>query len=148
MKLKNTEAKTQPGRRRPRVQTPVDGESMTKQAFKEECDINNIVRRYNEGGAITHINSRQPIYGDFSMEMDYQESLNRVHRAQEAFDALPANIRERFDNDPAQAVSFLQNPSNADEARKLGLLPPLPEPAPAPVDASAPAPQKPEKTEK
>jgi phage internal scaffolding protein len=38
--------------------------------------------------------------------------------------ALPAQIRSRFDNDPAKLIDFLENEQNHDEAIKLGLVNP------------------------
>ena len=38
-----------------RVTQPVGGPSRTKQAFKEECDVNNILRKYEKTGLITHV---------------------------------------------------------------------------------------------
>jgi len=35
---------------------------------------------------------------------------------------LPADLRARFDNDPAQLIQFLENSDNKDEAIKLGLV--------------------------
>jgi hypothetical protein len=36
--------------------------------------------------------------------------------------ALPANIRSRFDNDPAKLIDFMENPANREEAESLGLV--------------------------
>ena len=36
--------------------------------------------------------------------------------------ALPAQIRSRFENDPAKLIDFLDNSENLDEAIKLGLV--------------------------
>ncbi len=41
--------------------------------------------------------------------------------AQENFMRLPANIRKRFDNDPAQLIEFINDPNNLDEAINIGL---------------------------
>ena len=36
--------------------------------------------------------------------------------------ALPAHLRARFENDPAQLIDFLGDENNRSEAEKLGLL--------------------------
>lgn len=102
-----------------------DEPSLTQQQFKEECDINNIIARYETTGLLTdplHPGTRQPMFGDFSNVMDYQAAQNIVVRANEAFEALPAKLRDRFDNDPALMLEFLQDENNREEAVKLGLV--------------------------
>jgi phage internal scaffolding protein len=48
--------------------------------------------------------------------------MNRVIAVQDEFEALPAQIRARFDNDPAQLIEFLENSDNRPEAEELGLV--------------------------
>lgn len=64
----------------------------------------------------------EPMYGDFSSVEDYQAAVNSVMQAQDQFMALPAQIRKRFDNDPAQLIAFMNDPGNASEAIELGLI--------------------------
>lgn len=110
------------------VRTSIEfpNKTMAKQAFKDECDINTIMSKYEKTGLIEHVQNVQGSYGDFTSVQDYQLSLNQVIAAQEAFDALPAKIRQRFANDPAHLMSFLQDDANLDEAVRLGLVPPEP----------------------
>lgn len=107
--------------------------SMTKQAFVAQCDINNILRQYKTTGMIAHVRSNAEIgrYEDLPDEVDFQESLNLVKSAQEAFDSLPSKLRNRFANDPAQFLAFCSDPANLEEMGELGLLKPKP-PAAAP----------------
>ena len=95
--------------------------SRTKQSFRDECDINNILRKFNVTGQLP-VGSVQPEYGDFSGVTDYQSALNAVMAAQDSFFALPAKIRSRFDNDPALFVEFASDEANKDEMKALGLL--------------------------
>ena len=44
--------------------------------------------------------------------------------ADDAFMALPAAVRERFNNDPAELVDFVSDVNNRSEAIDLGLIPP------------------------
>ena len=62
-----------------------------------------------------------PSYGDFSSVLEFQQAQNILIEAQDAFDALPASLRKRFDNDPAVMLEFIENPDNREEAEKLGL---------------------------
>ena len=102
------------------------GESRTKQQFKDECDINNIMAKYMKTGTIEFRNKYEPRYGDVTGE-DFQIAMNIVADARAMFLDLPSHVRERFDNDPAQFLDFVGDKANYDEARELGLLsvPPL-----------------------
>ena len=95
--------------------------SLAQQHFKDECDINNILRQFN----ITGLLPEQPLtprYGDFTGIGDYHTAMNRVIAVQDEFDALPAQIRARFNNDPAQLIEFMENSENRPEAEELGLV--------------------------
>lgn len=114
--------------------------TMAKQSFQAECDINTIMSKYQQTGLIEHVQKFQGSYGDFTSVADYQVSLNQVLDAQNAFDALPSSIRARFQNNPGAMLAFLEDPSNRDEAVKLGLVEPPPPPPPkAPPGASGEA---------
>lgn len=106
----------------PRFYAKASTGSKTKQSFKAECDINNILARYQKTGLVGHLNARQPRYGDFSNTLDYQAALNAVMAAEESFSSLPAKVRDRFQNDPSKLISFINDPKNKNEAIKLGLL--------------------------
>lgn len=98
-----------------------DDPSLAKQQFREEADINTIVERFNLTGQLPD-NVRLPSYGDFLGVGDYHTAMLAVRAAAEDFMALPAALRARFGNDPAQFVDFCSDESNTEEARKLGLL--------------------------
>lgn len=96
--------------------------TLAKQSFAEEVDINTIVRRFNITGELP-TNVRMPSYGDFSGVFDFHTAMNAVAQANESFDAMPAEVRARFHNNPDEFVNFCANPENLEEARKLGLVP-------------------------
>lgn len=95
--------------------------SRTQQHFRDECDINTILERFNVTGQLP-VGSVQPQYGDFSGVTDYQSALNAVMAAQDSFLALPAKVRAKFDNDPALFVDWASDEANRDEMKALGLL--------------------------
>jgi len=95
--------------------------SLAQQHFKDECDINNILRQFNITGLLPE-SPLSPRYGDFSGIGDYHTALNRVIAAQDEFEALPAQIRARFNNDPAELIEFLEDDKNRPEAETLGLV--------------------------
>jgi len=100
-------------------------ESRTKQAFKDECDINKIVARYKKQTGIDLAQQFAPFtggeFGDFSDVVDYHTAMDRIIQAEANFEALPAILRKRFGNDPGHFVDFMTNPENADEIVKMGL---------------------------
>jgi phage internal scaffolding protein len=95
--------------------------SLAQQHFKEECDINTILQKFNITGLLPE-SPLSPRYGDFTGISDYHTAMNRVIAAQDEFEALPAQIRARFGNDPAQLIEFLENSDNRPEAEELGLV--------------------------
>ena len=110
---------------RKRVITPCTTKSLTKQSFADECDINTIIKRYNETGYLTDPTvkaTRIPSFGDFTEVPSYQEAQNKLIEADNAFMALPSAIRSRFNNDPGQLIAFLQDDANAAEAAELDRL--------------------------
>lgn len=111
------------------------GDSRTKQAFKDESDINNILKRYNVTGILPD-QSRQALahFGDFTNVPSYDQALQTVIDSQDAFMQLPATLRQRFANDPQHLLNFLSDSSNRDEAIKLGFINPPQQAVPAPVE--------------
>lgn len=105
-----------------RVYTVNDGPDMTDQSFKDDADVNFIVKKYLKTGQITHLSQRIGRYMDVSELPDLQTALTTVHNAQAAFMELPAELRKEFDNDPVKLVSFLQDPANKEKAIELGLV--------------------------
>ena len=95
--------------------------SLAQQHFKDECDINNILRQFNITGLLPE-NTLSPRYGDFSGIVDYHSALNAVIAAENEFEALPAQLRARFQNDPEQLINFIEDESNREEAINLGLI--------------------------
>lgn len=123
--------------------------SLTQQQFAEEADINNIIASYNTTGLLTNPlvqSARQPLYGDFSsLPADYMQVQQQLLDAQMQFMELPSKIRQRFNNNPGELVTFLQNPENFAEAIELGLMEkssiPAPEPKPEPPAPGEPGTQ-------
>lgn len=118
---------------RRRVQTiPGPEPSMTQQQFKSDCDINNILKKYQKTGAINHFAKYSPIYGDYQSR-DLQEAYELVKRAEKMFADLPSSIRNEVGT-PQGFLDFVQNPSNASRMRDLGLT----KGTPAPITPPSP----------
>lgn len=97
--------------------------SLAQQHFKDETDINNILRQFNITGQLPTA-PLSPRYGDFTGIVDYQSALNAVIAAEDGFMSLPADTRAKFGNDPEQLIQFLADEGNRAEAEKLGLVDP------------------------
>lgn len=95
--------------------------SLTQQNFKDDADINTIVRRFGITGELPR-GLRAPTYGDFSGIGDFQSAMTAILSAESAFMQMPAEVRDRFKNDPGLFVDFCSNPDNQAEAEKLGLV--------------------------
>lgn len=94
--------------------------TLTKQAPRDEVDINNIVAKFTKTGLITHRNAHQGEYGEYAV-LDYQEALNLVIDAREMFESVPSDIRKQFGNDPGQFINWVENPANRDTMYDMGL---------------------------
>ncbi len=97
------------------------GKTRTQQNFKDECDINTIMRKFAVTGHMAPP-SRLPQYGDFTGIRDYKSALEAVLEASRAFGELPADVRSYFANDPAAFVDFCSNDANREKAIELGLI--------------------------
>lgn len=136
----------------PRVRVKFDfvQPSRTQQHFKDECDIDRILKKYSATGFLVDplAPRRDPLFGDFSESMSFMEAQNRIARVREAFDSLPSQIRDRFANDPYKLLAWCEDPANEEEAIKLGLLTPPPKkeppPSPASAEGSEPVPSDPQ----
>lgn len=117
----------------------------TQQHFAEETDINTIVERFKITGQLPE-NVRMPTYADFDEIYNFQDAMNAIRLAEESFAAMPANVRRRFNNDPAQFLEFCYDDNNREEAIRMGLVPPREATPPiqgkteaSPTDAAKPA---------
>ena len=122
----------------------------TKQEFKDECDMNNIVARINKSGFVpleAQDSLRNAVFGDATqMPSSFEQVCEIAERGDIAFMSLPALIRERF-GDLSNVLKWIEDPANLKEAQDLGLLAksaPVVPAAPANVatEAAASAPQE------
>lgn len=105
----------------------------TVQADRDDADINTIIKRFVKSGQLPPSRGGEPFYGDVSDFGDLQDSLIKIQEANSLFMSYPAEVRERFDNDPVNLVAFLADESNRQEAEDLGLVVKRPVPAPEPA---------------
>jgi len=108
--------------------------SRTVQADAAETDMNVIMDKYIKTGLVPQ-GLAEPFYGDASALPDFMEAQQIIIDARNAFEALPAKLRDRFHNAPENFLAFMEDEANYDEAVALGLLvlketPPEPPAAP------------------
>lgn len=117
---------------RKRVQKVFTKPSLTRQEFKENCDLSLILKKFGktpEGRAALQNAqgyAENAQFYDVSVVPDYRAALDQINAANAKFMALPAILRRRFDNDAAQFLDFVLNEDNLEECRKLGLAKPAP----------------------
>lgn len=101
--------------------TPNGQPSLTKQAFADEVNVNSIIRRMEMGGVMPPSREvTEANYGDFITEDDYHSAMCKVVNAQQQFEALPAELRQEFGNDPGKFLSFASDEDNWDEMEAMG----------------------------
>lgn len=120
---------------RERTQTSVAStKTKTIQSEKHSSDINNIMAKAYKTGTLPVLMNRkevEPLPGC----QTYQDALNKVVHAQQEFERLPAEVRIKFDNDPANLLSAVEasekNEGIKKELQMLGIVeksvaPPVP----------------------
>lgn len=80
--------------------------SLTQQQFKEECDINTIVKNFKVTGNLP-LTNLPPLQDDFDSDeiFDFQSAMNMVIQAKQSFAGMAAEVRDAFNHDPQRYVS-------------------------------------------
>lgn len=99
----------------------------TKQSFKEEADINNIVKKHGREIIKRNAEAAVQAYGDFTEINEYQDAQNLVIKSNQNFEKLPSAIRRKFGNNAGEFLEFATNPKNQDELVQMGLADKPPE---------------------
>lgn len=108
----------------------------TKQSFKDQCDINKILKRAQVKGGLAHVQKYpEAVYGEFDPELDLFVARERIAKAEAIFGDLPAEVRREFNND---AVAFVQYGNKVGIEKLIEQIPAIAEPGryfPNPVKA-------------
>lgn len=102
--------------------------SRTQQQFAKEADINTILAKFLNTGELNITGS--PNYQDFDEPFDLQDQLVTQHQVDQAWQALPAAVRNIL-KDPktfTEYVGHCLQTGDLDPLRELGLADPLPDP--------------------
>lgn len=78
------------------------------QSHKASTDVNEIIRRFTETGDVSLFQVRQGNYGDFTeMPKTYAEMFQRMIDAELAFNELPTQIKEQFNNNVTEFLAAM-----------------------------------------
>lgn len=105
----------------PRIEHDNKMETRTIFASPDLFDIRTHITRMLAGYEKVMPN-KEGVYTEIS-EFDYQDALDIISEADQAFEALPQELKERFST-PSNFLKFIDNPKNFEEACKLGLIEP------------------------
>lgn len=115
------------------------GEDKCQQHFKDECDINKIIAKYNKTGILQHVTKARAMYGDFTQFAPFAENMDKVAKATQLFDDLPAELRNHFGNSIPGFFNFITQEKNRQQCIEWGIFdpPPKKEEPQAPTPPSA-----------
>ena len=103
--------------------------SMTSQEFKEECNINVLLKKYAVQAKLLGLPLSEVIpqptsdnFGDFTDVDDFQTAMNRVAEVNNMFSNLPADIRDQCNNKPENFLRMLHDDKRYKEFVDRGIL--------------------------
>lgn len=97
--------------------------SRTKQSFKDQCDVNVVVRKYATAQPEFFQNPRPEQFGDATGVVDLQEAINLIRDADEAFASLPSSVRKLAGNDRVNFLRMLADEEGVELLKDAGFLP-------------------------
>lgn len=69
-----------------------DEPSMTRQEFKKDADINEILRKFNVGD----LSARQATFGETDFTADLQQALESIRETEAAWHRLPQSLKDKY----------------------------------------------------
>lgn len=83
-----------------------DSETLTQQNFKDETDLNIMIRKYGVL-PVSEVNWKE--FDATVIPQDYQQLQNMLLEADQAFMELPADVRKAADNDPQKFLAIVES---------------------------------------
>ena len=105
---------------------PSQWEDLARQSERHVANINQIMARYEKTGIIP-IQNPETFFADVSELGDYRTALHQIREAESVFLNLPAEYRERFDNEVGEFLDFALDPENLNEMVEMGLIEEMPD---------------------
>lgn len=98
--------------------------SLTQQQFKDECEIESLLKAHNLSQVMGIMNNhgQQPLYADVTDIPDFHDAQNHVARATEYFEGLPSDVRSRFNNSLSEFLTTLNDPGAREALTEMGVL--------------------------
>lgn len=90
-----------------------------KQEFKDECDINFIMKKAQNYGVFTHENRKVPNWG-LAPNQTFHDVMVSLAKAKEYFEELPSYLRNEFGNNVETFVDATLNTEQINRLRQLG----------------------------
>ena len=115
-----------PRGQRHRVASLNKEKSLTKQHDAKKANIHNILKAYERTGLLPQ-RTVEPLEGQLPDVSSYHQAMNILVEAQQTFDQLPSDIRQKFDNDPSKFLDYVNATNedgelaNIEEMREIGL---------------------------
>lgn len=76
------------------------------QAYRPSCDLKYLIARFKQVGDPEIFNQREGFYGDMeAMPKTYTEILQFINTAEENFNELPSDIKEKFNNNVEEFIA-------------------------------------------
>lgn len=98
----------------------LEDDGMTEQKHKDDTDINVLLSRFDRRHALEFRSDNVGHFG-FADAVTFQDAMYIVAKGNSMFEEMPSHLRQKFENNPAKFLSFVQNPENAEKMVKLGL---------------------------
>lgn len=96
--------------------------SLTEYSAYDDVNIHSIVQR---GMNSLPVNTMKPLYNVNLKDVgDLQTTLDCSATLKNSFEALPYEVKFKFENSPEKMYAFYSDPKNYDECVKLGLITP------------------------
>ncbi len=104
-----------------KVVTITGQKTPVEQSHARDSDINNLLEPAIARGLLRHSTKFEGEYDDIPAG-DFQEAQFIVAIGRSMFEALPAEIRNKFNGQPTEFMAYVQNPENRKWLRENGLL--------------------------
>lgn len=130
-------------RRRPRVRTLNEGESLTVQSDRVRSEMKHILAKYEATGVMVGLGQVDLVYKDVSEFEDYADMQLQLSEARAAFMRLPSKVREVFGHDVSNwldAAHGRLSDAQRSALTELGVLEAVEDPADVPAPPAAPQP--------
>lgn len=109
------------GKGKRKVITVLGTEEKTEQAQKHLTDVHALLEPAKKRGLLRHAYDYEGEYDDIP-PLTYEDALNTVAKAEQMFDALPRDIKNKHGNNPSNFLAWAQDPANGEQMLKMGIL--------------------------